>query len=80
MTLFAVRCVLAGALVLAGFACLFVAPSETALEGWALFVGAGLSVLLLNVLIRIGEDGDRDREAEDAARAYFDEHGRWPDE
>ena len=80
MTLVAVRYVLPGVLVLAGFVCLFVAPSEMALEGWGLFVGAGLSVLLLNVLIRFGEDGDRDREAGDAARAYFDEHGRWPDE
>jgi hypothetical protein len=24
--------------------------------------------------------GNRDREAEEAARAHFDEHGRWPDE
>jgi len=24
--------------------------------------------------------GHRDRDAEDAARAYLDEHGHWPDE
>ena len=24
--------------------------------------------------------GDKDREAEEAAREYFDRHGRWPDE
>jgi hypothetical protein len=24
--------------------------------------------------------GDREREREDAAREYFDKHGRWPDE
>jgi hypothetical protein len=23
--------------------------------------------------------GDREREAEDRAREYFDRHGRWPD-
>jgi hypothetical protein len=25
-------------------------------------------------------DGDEDRDAEDAARAYLDEHGHWPDQ
>jgi chromate transport protein ChrA len=78
--LFTVRYVLPGVLVLAGLACLIVVSGDTAFEGWALFTAAGLSVLLFNVLIRIGEDGDRDRQAEDAARAYFDAHGRWPDE
>jgi len=24
--------------------------------------------------------GDEERDAEEAARVYFDEHGRWPDE
>jgi len=32
------------------------------------------------VLHRVGVDGDADRRAEDAARAHFDRHGRWPDE
>jgi hypothetical protein len=45
----------------------------------ALFFGAGSAVLLLNVLYQIGVQGDRDRDREEAARAYFDEHGRWPD-
>ena len=48
-------------------------------EGWALFTGAGVAVLLLNLLFRMGVEGDRDREREEAARRYFDEHGRWPD-
>lgn len=47
---------------------------------WALFTGAGLSVLLLNVLFRIGVQGDVERDREDEARSYFAEHGRWPDE
>ena len=54
--------------------------SETGLEGGALLVAAGLSVWLLNLLYRVGVKGDRERDAEDRARAYFDEHGRWPDE
>jgi hypothetical protein len=37
-------------------------------------------VLLLNVLYRIGVQGDRERDTEQEARDFFDEHGRWPDE
>jgi len=43
-------------------------------------VGAGLALLLLNVLFRIGASGDRERDDEEAAREYFAAHGRWPDE
>lgn len=53
---------------------------ETSIEGAAALWGAGLSVALLNWLHRIGVSGDSAREQEDAARAYFDRHGRWPDE
>jgi hypothetical protein len=52
-------------------------------EGLGFFfaaTGAALSVLLLNVLFRAGVKGDRERDQEEAARAYFDRHGRWPDE
>jgi hypothetical protein len=52
----------------------------TGLETWALFTGAGVSVLLLNVLHRMGVEGDSDRVREEQAREYFDEHGRWPDQ
>ena len=45
----------------------------------ALFFSAASAVLLLNVLYRIGAEGDKDRDREEAARAYFDKHGRWPD-
>ena len=66
-------------LVLAGVVCLFVAPSGSKGEGFALFTGAGLSVLLLNVLYRIGVEGDKERDREEEAREYFDKHGHWPD-
>jgi hypothetical protein len=46
---------------------------------FALFFSAATAVLLLNVLYRIGVEGDKERDKEEAARAYFDEHGRWPD-
>ena len=59
-----------------------VADSDTqrGLEIGSMLVGSALAVLLLNVLFRIGVEGDKDRDREDAARAYFDEHGHWPDE
>jgi len=47
---------------------------------WAGFTGAGTAILLLNLLVRIGHEGDRERDREEAARRYFAEHGRWPDE
>jgi hypothetical protein len=47
---------------------------------WAGFTGAGLAVLLIGVLVRIGVEGDRERDREEAAREYFSKHGRWPDE
>jgi hypothetical protein len=76
---FAIRYGIPAVLVLAGLVCLLVVPSGTRFEAWALFTGAGLSVLLLNALFRIGVEGDVERDREDAARAFFDEHGRWPD-
>ena len=76
-----VRYGIAGALILVGQIVLVAdsGPEGAGWEGWALFTGAGVAVLLLNVLFRMGVEGDRDREREEAARRYFDEHGRWPD-
>jgi hypothetical protein len=42
--------------------------------------GAALAVLLLNLLFRLGAEGDREREAEEAAREHFARTGHWPDE
>jgi hypothetical protein len=49
-------------------------------EAGALFISAATATLLLNVLYRIGVEGDRERDREEAARRYFDEHGHWPDQ
>lgn len=46
----------------------------------AMFVSAATAVLLLNLLYRMGVEGDKDRDREEAARRYFDEHGHWPDQ
>jgi hypothetical protein len=47
---------------------------------WAGFTGAGLAILLIGALLRIGAEGDKERDREEAAREYFDRHGRWPDD
>ena len=80
--MFTVRYGIALALIVAGQVVLIADPGEKGAgwEGWSLFSGAGIAVLLLNFLFRIGVEGDRDREREEAARRYFDEHGHWPDQ
>ena len=80
MGLAIIRYVIPAVLVVAGFVILFVADDSLRWDGWAMCVGAGLALLLLNWLFRFGAKGDREREAEEAAREYFARHGRWPDE
>ncbi|HET6867364.1 MAG TPA: hypothetical protein VFH80_15700 [Solirubrobacteraceae bacterium] len=69
-----------GVMVVAGIVILIVNPGGFGVDGFAMAVGGGLSVLLINFLYRLGISGDREREEEERARAYFDEHGEWPEE
>jgi hypothetical protein len=69
-----------GVMVLAGVVLLVVNPGGFGVDAFAMAVGGGLSVLLINFLFRLGVSGDKEREAEEQARTYFDEHGLWPDE
>jgi hypothetical protein len=78
--LFAVRYGIGGVMVLAGVVVLIVVPGEIGAYGFASAIGAGLSVVLLNLLYRLSVSGDRDREREEDARRYLEEHGVWPDE
>jgi hypothetical protein len=80
MVLIAVRYALPAVVVLAGIVLLALSPSVDTAEAAAGIVGAGLSIWLLNELFRLGVRGDAEREAEEAARRYFDRHGRWPDD
>ncbi len=73
-----IRYILPAAVTTAGLVVMAMG-SETDLEGGASIVSAGLAIFFLNWLFRIGVTGDRERDAEDAAREYFDRHGRWPD-
>ncbi|HEU4978698.1 MAG TPA: hypothetical protein VFT42_07380 [Solirubrobacteraceae bacterium] len=75
-----VRVWLPVAIVVLGIVLIAIRPNEDGLEGGTMVIAAGLSVWLLNVLYRLGVSGDRDRDVEDRARAFFDEHGHWPDE
>jgi hypothetical protein len=76
--LLTIRYVLPLAVVIAGLAVMAMG-SESDLEGGAAIVSAGLAIYFLNWLFRIGASGDRERDAEDAARDHYDRHGRWPD-
>ena len=79
--LFALRWVLPGLIFVTGIVVIGAGGgSDNAIEGGAMFMGAGIAVLLLNVLFRIGVEGDDSRDREEAARRYFDEHGHWPDQ
>jgi hypothetical protein len=75
-----VRYVLPAVVILVGVVIFIVDQSLIGLEGFVLFTAAGTSILLLNVLHRIGVSGEKDRYDEEAAREYFDKHGRWPDD
>lgn len=75
-----IRYVLPAVVTLVGIGLMAFGGGEDGLEGGAAVVGAGLSIWLMNFLWRVGVSGDRDRDDEQAARRYFDEHGRWPDD
>jgi len=53
---------------------------ESGLEAAVLGVAAGSSLWLITALMRFGIVGDAERDAEDEARTFYDEHGYWPDE
>ena len=79
--MFGVRYLLPLGIFLLGCALLIVdGGGKTGWEGFFMATGAALSVLLLNLLFRLGASGDREREAEEAAREHMARTGRWPDE
>lgn len=73
------RYVLPAVIIVVGLVFVAIDPAGN-WEGAACLIGAGMSVSLLNILHRIGVDGDDDRDLEAAQRRYFDQHGHWPDE
>jgi hypothetical protein len=75
-----VRYVLPVLIVVGGLVPIVVIDSRSALHGGLGVVGAGIAVFLLSFFYRLGASGERERDAEEEARLYFDRHGRWPDE
>lgn len=75
-----VRYGIGAVMVIAGIVVIVVNPGGFGVDGFAMAVGGGLSVLLINFLFRLGVSGDRERDQEEEARRYFDEHGVWPAE
>ena len=76
ITLNAVRYGIPAALFIAGM----VIWGTGSVAAGAIFISAATAVLLLNFLFRMGVEGDKERDREEEARRYFDEHGRWPGE
>jgi len=79
MALYAIRYGIPLVLLIAGTIVTATAGGVGVAAG-ALFFSAASAVLLLNVLYRIGVEGDKERDTEQSARDFFDEHGYWPDE
>ncbi len=67
-------------MVTGGIVMLVLNPGGFGVDGFAMAVGGGLSVLMINFLFRLGAEGDLERQREEAARRYFDEHGVWPED
>jgi hypothetical protein len=78
--MFVIRYGLGGVMVLAGIVLLIVSPASEGVDGFAMAVGGGLSVVMLNFLFRLSVSSEADRAAEERARAFFDEHGEWPED
>jgi hypothetical protein len=74
----AVRYGLPAAIVIAGLLLTVVGGSDTAAGAGVVLIGVGLLVGLGGVLMRLGIESNRDRDREEEARRYFDQHGRWP--
>jgi hypothetical protein len=75
-----VRYGIGAVMVLGGIVMLIVSPAGLGVDGFAMAVGGGLSVLLLNFMFRPSVSSELDGEREEQARAYFDEHGVWPED
>ena len=54
----ALRYGLPAVLIVVGFVLLFAVEGSLRWEGWAMCVGSGLAILLMNVLFRFGSRGD----------------------
>ena len=80
MLLKLVRFGIPAVLITAGILVLCFGAESVRYEIFGMSVGAGLALLLFTFFIQMGYQGDREREEEEAARDYYSQHGRWPDD
>src|ERR1700734_583579 len=79
-SLLVLRYGIGGAMAVAGIVLLVTNSGGFGVDGFALGVGGGLSLIMINFLYRLGVSGDRERDQEEEARTYLERHGYWPDE
>jgi hypothetical protein len=79
--LFSLRYVVPAVVCIAGVVILVVAGGggygPDALAG---LFGAGGAIFLMNKFMRMGIEGDGERDVEEAGRLFLDRYGMWPDE
>jgi hypothetical protein len=74
----AVRYGIGVVMIAGGLVTLAISPAGLAVDGFAMAAGGGISVILINVMYRLSVSGEEEREREERARIYLDEHGEWP--
>jgi hypothetical protein len=79
-SLLVLRYGIGAAMSIAGIVLLITNSGGFGVDGFALGVGGGLSLIMLNFLYRLGVSGDRERQQEEDARTYLERHGYLPDE
>jgi hypothetical protein len=68
-------------IALAGAVAIVLGHGRTVLAAaGVVLLGTAVIVWMVNWLFRMSVESNLDREREEEARRYFDEHGRWPDE
>ena len=68
-------------IAVAGVVAIVLGHGRTALAAaGVVLLGTAVIVWMINWLFRMSIERNRDREEEEEARRYFDEHGRWPDD
>ena len=78
--LIGIRVVLPASIVLAGLVALVAAAGPAGFGAGIVLIGVGLLVWLANLLARMSESSNADREREEAARRFMQRHGRWPNQ
>ncbi len=64
-----------------GVAGIIIGHGKTATAGAGVgLIIVALIVWMINWMFRMSVSSNRERDVEEAAREYYDRHGRWPDE